>query len=790
MEQQLYAFANEYDSAVDRLIDDSDGQLSINHPLLFVFIGDHSLEALNAVYEWNQKNWNNSKGVLYFHVYQETTVTRENVFSLRLPAPAGDRKTIRADLHRRFHEDTQVLVELNRAARQISNRIAEYGKMYSSFQRLNMSVVTRADDPCNVLLQEIVLVLKTLLGESFKLIQMDMYGLIKEKQGEEEYPYSSSLGISFLRELDRYQDRSYQYSGMLQVTEDQIRLPILHTDSPLFDLVYLLSDKNEHGMFADGGMQANYEMICDMNLLKNRKIAEEFDHRHESYNNQHFRQHIQSADTKGPVYSTAGFSKVRRPNQAIALTVLSQFFQRCYGKLVEQSKADRRTVIELLKLSPDSLDRKVGELVGGPDNLQEMTGLLSQSVSWGELRKLTLKQAEEVLYGGHAQAFFSQHFAERADKMLKDLDIESEIREMMERNVIHNPAFGLYAAYVWTLEQADWSVFHEIRLMVRDSARHLEEARYQLQQIEQEPVEAQSFSGLAFFNKTKARNVSLHLFEKVYGKKLDILFIETKLSLLKRCESAYERVHEPLREQIGQIQDLDRLIKDVSRQSVSEANDYLGRNIPEYYSFVVGEIVQDLQSKKGEQFFWEDRYLGNVAAILAGGKEALLKKFMEVCKKEVFHYPAFRQSFEDELLQRANVTVRYEDKNTVLSKEDLYRDLYTTLEEAAAVHINVYHYMAKHRYDEKYFFADFESEFMRYAFEVDEGSRLYKLGCVPEKKSSGIEKLNIMGGFQLEDIMYVRNGTKYYESYTVNGFRFHAADTVLKDKEAGPPLNS
>ncbi|MNI35617.1 hypothetical protein D3C73_896470 [compost metagenome] len=305
----------------------------------------------------------------------------------------------------------------------------------------------------------------------------------------------------------------------------------------------------------------------------------------------------------------------------------------------------------------------------------------------------------------------------------------------------------------------------------------MEEARIELSQVQQESVEGQPFQRVPFMNKANVKKFIRHLFDKVYGLKLEMLFYEMKLKLLRRYEMAFEKLHESLKVRVGQLHDLEKLLKDASRQSVSEANDYLGRNIPEYYSLVVEEIIQDLQAKRGESFYFEERYMGNVDVLLAGGTEALLRRLMEVCKKEIFTYPQFRQSFEDELLKRANVTVKYEDKDLVLTKEDLYRDLYQTLEDEATVHIDVYNYTHKHRYEEKYYFADFASEFIQYAFAADQDSRLYKLGCVDEKKNSGIEKLHMMGGFQLSDLMFIRNGSKYYESYKANGFQFHAAES-------------
>ncbi len=98
------------------------------------------------------------------------------------------------------------------------------------------------------------------------------------------------------------------------------------------------------------------------------------------------------------------------------------------------------------------------------------------------------------------------------------------------------------------------------------------------------------------------------------------------------------------------------------------------------------------------------------------------------------------------------------------------------MEEHAVINLRLLEYTQEHRYEEKYFFGDAESEFIRYAAAADETSRIYKLGVVHEKRSSGVEKLNLMGGFHLEDLMYYRNGKVYYETYVQNGYEFHGID--------------
>ncbi len=63
---------------------------------------------------------------------------------------------------------------------------------------------------------------------------------------------------------------------------------------------------------------------------------------------------------------------------------------------------------------------------------------------------------------------------------------------------------------------------------------------------------------------------------------------------------------------------------------------------------------------------------------------------------------------------------------------------------------------------------------MGYALEKENEARHYKVGCAHEKKSTGIEKLTLMGGFQIKDLLYYRNGERYYQAYVDNGYQFHA----------------
>ena len=168
MKLLLDQFADQFTIQQERRTQEEDEQRSIRNPVVFLFLGDYVKEALDTIYKINEKKWDNSAGVMYVHAFQHTTIDKHNVFSSKLPISQADRKEIRKDIYDLFYQDENGLIELNKLFRKVSLKIAEYGKLYSSRQKINLSVVTRIDDPANVLVQELTLLLKNILMDSFK----------------------------------------------------------------------------------------------------------------------------------------------------------------------------------------------------------------------------------------------------------------------------------------------------------------------------------------------------------------------------------------------------------------------------------------------------------------------------------------------------------------------------------------------------------------------------------------------------------------------------------------------
>jgi hypothetical protein len=240
-----------------------------------------------------------------------------------------------------------------------------------------------------------------------------------------------------------------------------------------------------------------------------------------------------------------------------------------------------------------------------------------------------------------------------------------------------------------------------------------------------------------------------------------------------------EELHRYSRQVTTSLEALERTLREVAEESIANDDEYIGQNVMEYYGRVTEELVTDLEARRGREVWFEDRYMGDMNELATEGSDRLLSRLMEVCRDLLLSAEPLRLSFEEELLQRANVTITYRDRD-VLTRDDLFRRLYRTLEEQAVVRIRVFDYTQEHRYEEKYFFGDHHSAFMDYAAHAEETSRIYKLGVVYEERSSGVEKLNLMGGFHLEDLMVYRNGKVYYDSYTENGYELHPADLEEK----------
>lgn len=806
----MQRFAADYAADQDKLSGKGDDQSSIHYPAVFLFIGDKSAGAIEPIMKINHGKWDNSAGVMYFHVGTGAVepgaapqsgasakldalngglrLGQENPdgspqSELRLsrfvmaPCPAAnDAKTLRKELYQSFYRNEEQLYGLNCALRQLSYNIADYGRLYSSFDRIHLSVITRVDDPLNVFIPEITLLAKSIFSQSFKSVQMDLYVLISEREQMEAFGYGSSAGVAFLRELDLMQSPDFSFSAKLHVTEDGLSIPVTHHSAPLFDLVYVLSDKNERGISAASGMQGNNEIICHLSLLKNRKQKENhYEMNTGGYNNTSFKNNIM-AESGRQGYVSAGFSHVKRPNESIALAVLYHFYSGLLRRMRRLPDWGMKEKLSFFGLDPASVTERAGRIVPDGAKIAEMTGMMTHPVSYSSLKRMTIREAEEALFGGGCEAYFHGNYVQEAAHRLQKLEAGEGLRDWIRTRLNESSGASIFGIAEWTDERNAGSVLEAVQSRIRDLSAHLDSERTQLAGYYEERVEEQPFPKRPLMEKHNVRSFIRYFFETVYQRKLELLLLETELGLYRHYEVELERVHSEYKQKVLVLEELQDTLLNTARASIRTADDYIGQNIMEYYGVVTEELMCDVESRRGEGIFFDERYMGSFTELLDEGRKRILARLIEVCRKELLEADALDQTFEEELLNRANVTTDYNNRQ-VLSKEELFKKLYRTLEENAVINVRLLEYTQEHRYEEKYFFGDAESEFIRYAKSADETSRIYKLGVVHEKRSSGVEKLNMMGGFHLEDLMYYRNGRVYYETYVQNGYEFHGIET-------------
>lgn len=774
MKDLMEQFATEYVTDLEGQLDRGHGQRSIQNPVLFLFIGDKSRQALQSVCEINEQKWQNSQGVLYVHAYNEETWEHPQVFGCQLPKLDSNRQTMRASMFERFMKDESLIMDVNKFMKQVSIRVAEMGKLFASFQQVNIAVVTRSDDPANILLPELTMLLKSYLQEMFKNVSADLYVLLQEKSGGDGFGFSSALGVQFLEEVDQFQRSDYRYGANLMVTEDGIKLPALHAQAPLFSLTYLLSDKTEHGLFLDGGLSENDELISNLVLLNNKEAETAVDQNSEGYNKLQFIRSI-TVDSGQATFASAGLSRVKRPTHAIALTVLAAVFDRYWERLQEGESLPKTKAREKLALTAHDVQQIVNAAFPDHDILTEMNGLMTSGVSYSELTGMNLREAELALFDGNSQSFFEHHYVQLARRNLDSMLEKSSLAQLISQEIIEDERYGLYAAYQLTSETASGAnLLDELRTGIKETQRQLEQTRAELDDICQERVDQQELRVGGFFtrDKERVRTFVRHLFAKVYNKKAEILEWELVLQVLLDYEQQAKQLHKRIGEQVAQLEELQKQLRAIAQKSVREAADYLGKNMDEYYESVVTETIRSQESQRGQGFYLDNRYIGNGSLLFSQGISGLLERLCAFCRTEILTRSPFALSFEAELLARANVAAAY-DNRTVLTREDLFQDLSLVLEERAAVHVEVFHFLQKHRYEEKYWFADLQNDFVQYVLRETEGTRTYKQGCIHEAGKSGIEKMNLMGGFGLEDLMYYRNNKKYHSSYMDNGYVFH-----------------
>lgn len=148
-----------------------------------------------------------------------------------------------------------------------------------------------------------------------------------------------------------------------------------------------------------------------------------------------------------------------------------------------------------------------------------------------------------------------------------------------------------------------------------------------------------------------------------------------------------------------------------------------------------------------------------------------------MCLKYILTEKEFSMTFEDELSERTNIsTVSY--NREISTKEEIFKNLCVILENNSILKAFIIDYNVI-KYEEKYFFGDYSSDFIKYVYNFDKKSKSCEIGYIHERRATGIEKLSLMGGFKIKDLIYYKNSLKYYEAALKEAYKLHGEGEVL-----------
>jgi hypothetical protein len=773
MEDILKKFVREYDLKVDRRMYKEDAQRSADNPILYVFIGDSTKEAYKYISSNTIRKWDNGKGITFINISTKVEEDKDNCFNFHFSFEGGDKRYLRKGIRDKFYSDKGTLESLNDKITKARDKILSDGNLFNSFENINIALITFSDDPLNIITPEITILIRKKLLEVFKLSSADLYILIKEKAVEDEF-FSKAVSVGFFKEIEYIQKANFKFNEKIEVYGENRELSVTW-QGPVFYMTYVLEEKNERGIIPFSSMKNNYEIISYISLLKNRNLAVETyaDTENIYYDNSRFKANINSENSINR-YITAGLSRVKRPNGAIFVTVIRAFYEKIIKELKQFSIKDKEFIVKILKLQEEDINSKIESVMPKNIDISDMNGIMISNFT-GVLKKIskfTLREIEENLYGDRCNNFFSENFIKASEENLSKVNLRKEVRELIKNNILENGKLGLYCVFQWTSEEGEAIKYIRDTKILID--HYIQNLNNELQRMYESRL-SESFRLKSLFNLNgNLQAVKEKIFSEIYVKKLQIFKLQLSKKILDKYEAIFLEMNIEISSEIEELNFALKEIKSYEEEIIKHQDEYTAQNVKVYYENIVDYIVDKLEKNYGEKFYIEDKYIGNLSDYIKSGKDKVLTRIIEFCSNYILTQAEFFYSFEEEFNKRANVNIN-DFKSTVFCKEDLYRRLYSILEDNSALKSYLMNYDVK-GYGEKYFFGDHSSDFIRYAFNFDRKTRSYKIGYVNEIRSSGIEKLNLMGGFAAKDLIYIRTAMEFYNYCIENGYMLHGIE--------------
>lgn len=762
MEEVLKAFLEDYSSITAAKLTDVKGKRDAYNPVLFIFIGDGVKKAVLEIEKIIRERWSNSAGVGYFYLSNKEKIANDWLKQVNYNFDDKDIKEFRSNLYNYFLTCEEKLMEIGNNISKIKEHIMESGSIFTIFQKLSINIVTSAQDPMNALTIPITILLEEKLKNDFGEITIDLFEILEERDVSEQDDLKRAVAISFFKEIEISQGKDFVFRETVDVLKSGTRLEVLSDGRKVFDTIYLLSDRNRKGYLLKDAMIKNSQAVAYLCILKNGNPTQDIN----PYDDSIFKGSAGYGNER-QVYASIGFSRVKRPNDSIAATIIYAYYYQMLKNIKERSQNLRTGLLSFFKLDDETLSSRVDKFISPAKSIEMMTGIMpinsTRSVRY--FKNMNLKGFERELYADFSIKFFKRNYEENALKLLDVADIKRNYKTEVYKGMVESSKHGIFSVFEWTKDE---NLLAQIGNLKKDIQNKINNKDNEINASYNKRVRLSILYFLPWFKDKILYKVKENLFGEIYSLKLERLKLQLKNELICKFEECIKEIHKELEDGIGLSEELLNTLKEYSDLQIDINDEFVGGNIKGYYTAEVSKDVEKMDEEQKESFI-------NLFKNTKFGKEALYKELILNCKSNLLKEDKYFKPFEQEVHDRANAATNNEI-GSVIGWEELYKRIYTTLENNAEVHMHFKEFTLKNVYEEEYFFGNYDSQFVKYAFRCGSSLTNRKQGCANEKDSKGIEKLKLIGGFYIDNLTFYNEWSANYEYFTKQGYKFHGID--------------
>lgn len=667
MRRQVMQFAEKYRAGIERL--SARVRESIRHPSLFVFVGDCD-EAYSCICTQTREIF--TGGVFFLRLFTEG-------------AASADTASAEA-----------AAVEAERAIRTVKTEI-QRNENHLNIKRVNIYVITQASCPHSEWTEIAGKRLKDIFIEDFSIVHTTLFLLLSESNRWEDFERRSALSLRMLRAVEDFQRQT-----------------------ALFNLVFLLSDRNENDVVSDENRQNNYQIITHFHGLTHAESR--------------FEDSLQkkSMDAGTPFFVTAGMARLEKPNEAIAYAVFRHVFETLLAKWKERAASvDPGNPPVAVDVLMQQIMVKMPENVPPEKLIRDMMSVASRETAVRALRGRTLREAEDLLFGEGAARFFEKNYS-------------------AAQLVNTEEAYEIVAAHLARSAEGPYGMAVCESYIPADSVNTLEQ---HIEQKEQEiALRYQKGCGSLLLQGTDAVK---RMVAEVYAERY-------ALERLRAARTALRCVADGLANGARRSRRLVKTLEQ-ARKELQQADDP-GQHITAYYEQVVNGIMTELSARYGPDFVFEEICAEPVAVWLGTDSTddpdllPLAEKIAAFIEKYIFTHESMHLSFDEDLQRRSQMAPgAYDSEFTDI--EEFYRRMLAEADRQAALAVSL------QRYDdlifEKYYFGDKDGMFMRYVRQLSGGNLMESVLFLEE--TSGFKVIRLAGGFTPESLTRYRTMQTMYK---------------------------